>query len=154
MRVCLLSLVSLIKSGFGFSSCDDGLNIMYGGNAFGHAALKNDFLVLDLDDHYNNSYSGFVSHFNFDYETIKWHARLGYIGQDRISRLAKEGLLDQLTKVELPRCELCLTGKATAKSFDRASRPSSPLKLIHSNICVSMNVKARHGAFYFFHFRR
>ena len=55
VRIYLLSLVSLMKSGFGFSSCPDGLNIMYGGNVFGHATLKNDFLVLDLDNCYNNS---------------------------------------------------------------------------------------------------
>ena len=39
-----------MKSGFDFSSCLDGLNILYGGNVFGHATLRNDFLVLDLDE--------------------------------------------------------------------------------------------------------
>ena len=114
---------------------------------FGHATLRNDFLVLDLDESYNNSHSVFVSHFNSDLESIKWHARLRHIGQDRMSRLAKEGLLDQLAKVKLPRCESCLAGKATAKPFGKASRASSPLELIHSDIYGPMNVKARHGAF-------
>ena len=60
-----------MKSGFSFSSCPDGLNIMYGGNVFDHATLKNDFLVLDLDNCYNNSLSVFVSSFNSDSESIK-----------------------------------------------------------------------------------
>jgi len=152
VRTCLLSLVSLMKSDFGFSSCHDGLNILYCGNVFGHAALRNDFLVLDLDESYNNSHSVFISHLDSDLESIKWYARLGHIDQDRMSQLAKEGLLDQLTEVKLPRCESCLAGKATAKPFDKASRASSPLELIHSDICGPMNVKARHGAFYFLAF--
>jgi len=80
VRVCLLSSGSLMKSGFGFSSCVDGLNIMYYDNVFGHTTSKNDFLVLYLDDCYNNSHSAFVSHFGSDYESIKWHAALGHIG--------------------------------------------------------------------------
>jgi len=118
--VCLLCLVSL-KSSFSFSSCDDGLNIMHCSNVFGHATLKNDFLVLDLDDCYNNSPSAFVSHLDSNLESIKWHAGLGDIGKDRMRKLAK-GLLNYLTKVKLPRCESCLVGKVTAKPFGKASR--------------------------------
>jgi len=59
VQVCLLSLVSLMKSGFGFSSCLDGLEILYGANVFGRATLKNDFLVLDLNDSYNNTSPSF-----------------------------------------------------------------------------------------------
>ena len=74
LRSCLLSLVSLMKSGFRFSSCPDGLNILFDGNVFGHVSLMNDFLVLDLDDSYNNnnnSPSIFVSHFDPEFESIK-----------------------------------------------------------------------------------
>jgi len=59
-----------------------------------------------------------------------------------MSGLAKEALLDQLTKVKLPRCKSFLVGKATAKPFGKASRASSTLELIHSDICISMNVNA------------
>jgi len=153
VRICLLSLASLMKSDFSFSFCSDGLDILYGGNVFGHATLKSDFLVVDLDDSYNNnSPFVFVSHFDPNLESIKWHARLGHVGQDRMSRLLKEGLLDQITKVKLPRCESCLAGKATAKPFGKASTASSPLKAFHYDICGLMNVKARHGTFYFLPF--
>ena len=81
MQVCLLSLVALLKLGFSFNSSTNGLNIMYGGNVFGHATLK---LGSSAFVSYNDSFSDFV----------KWHARLGHIGQDRMNRLAKEGLLD------------------------------------------------------------
>ena len=141
-----------MKSDFGFCSFPDGLNIMYYGNVFGHATLKNNFLALDLDNCYDNSPSAFVSSFNSDSESAKWHARLGYISQDRMSRLAKEGLLDQLTKVKLPKYESCLADKTTVKPFGKASRASSPLELIHSYIRGPLNIKARHEAFYFLTF--
>ena len=51
-----------MKSGFSFSSCKDGLNIMLNGDVFGHASLINDFLVLDLDEIYNHSPLLFLSH--------------------------------------------------------------------------------------------
>ena len=48
---------------------------------FGHATLKNDFLVLDLDDCYNNkTSSAFASYSDSFSDSVKWHARLGHIG--------------------------------------------------------------------------
>jgi len=147
----LVSYVSLMKLDFHFVSRTDGLKILYGDNLFSHASLLDDFLVLDLDEHYysNNTSSFFVSSVDSNSDSVVWHARLGHIGQDRMARLAKEGLLGSLTKVRLPRCEPCLAGKATKKPFGKASRALSSLELIHSDICGPMNVKARNGAVYF-----
>ena len=125
------------------------MDLFYNGNLFGHATLKGDFIVLDLDNTYDNTSIAYVSYLDSNSESVKWHARLGHVGQDRMGRLAKEGLLDRLTRVKLPRCEPCLAGKATIKPFGKAMRASSPLELIHSDICGPMNVKARHGAIYF-----
>jgi len=51
-----------------------------------------------------------------------------------MGRLAKEGLLDQLTRVKLPRCEPRFAGKATIKPFRKVMRASSTLELIHFDI--------------------
>ena len=69
-----------------------------------------------------------------------------------MSKLAKEVLLDRLTKIKLPRCESYLAKRATAKLFGNASRASSHLELIHSNICKAMNVKRHHRPIYFLTF--
>ena len=84
---------------------------------------------MDLDNTYDNTYATCVSYFDYNFESIKWHARLGHVGQDRMGRLAKEGLLYRLTRAKLPRCELCLADNATIKPFSKAMRPSSPLEL-------------------------
>ena len=66
--------------------------------------------------------------------------------------LAKEGLLDQLSKVKLPRCESSPASNAATKNFGKVSSAPSPLELIHSDIYRPKNVKAHHGTFYFLTF--
>ena len=87
-----------------------------------------------------------------DNDSVIWHARLEYIGQDHLKRLTREGLLGSLVKVELPICEHCLTKKATRLPFDKTKRVTSKLQLIHSDICGPMNVRARHDTSYFITF--
>ncbi|XP_022899289.1 uncharacterized protein LOC111412586 [Olea europaea var. sylvestris] len=56
---------------------------------------------------------------DLDVDISVWHARLGHIGQKRMNRLAKERFLGSISK------------------------------LVHSDICGPINVRARHGASYF-----
>ena len=69
-----------------------------------------------------------------------------------MNRLAKEGLLGNLKKVELSACEHCLVGKTTRKPFGKGTRDEFPLQLIHLDICGLMKVRARHEAVYFITF--
>ena len=93
----------------------------------------------------NSSSSSFVN-------DVKWHARLGHIGQDRLKRLAKAGLLGSIDKIDLSVCEQCLAGKAMRLPFGKAKIACFPLELIHSDIGGPMNVRARHGGKYFITF--
>ena len=43
--------------------------------------------------------------------TYLWHLRLGHINLNRIGRLVKSGLLNELEDNSLPPCESCLEGK-------------------------------------------
>ena len=69
------------------------------------------FLILNIK-YYNNDSSIFLtlSDNAFD-NSIIWHATLGHIGQERMTRLAREGLMGSLTKVTLSTCEHCLVEK-------------------------------------------
>ena len=82
-------------------------------------------------------------------DIITWHARLWHIWQDQLYRLTRAGLLGLLTKKELFVYEYCFAEKATKLPFGKAKRASSPLHLIHSDICGPMNVRARHRGNYF-----
>ena len=79
-------------------------------------------------------------------EILLWHARLGHIGQNRLKRLAKAGLLGPIEKIDLPVYEQCLAGKAKRLPFGKAKIATLPLELIHSDIFGPMNKRARHGA--------
>ena len=74
VRCSLVSFVSLMRIGFSFSFRTDGLDLFYNGNLFGHATLKGDFIVLDLDNTYDNTSAAFVFFFYSNYKFVKWHA--------------------------------------------------------------------------------
>ena len=57
-----------------------------------------------------------------------------------MNRLAKEGLLDRLTKVKLPKYESSLVGKATVKSCIGKTKSQRTYSLWH----LAMNLKERH----------
>ena len=96
----------------------------------------------------NLSYSMITSSHNSELDVNLWHARLGHIGQNRIDRLVKQGLLPNYDKVDMFICEHYLAGKATRKPFGKGTRANFPLQLVHFDICGPMNVRARHGASY------
>ncbi|TYJ98755.1 gag/pol protein [Cucumis melo var. makuwa] len=80
-------------------------------------------------------------------------AKLGHINLDRIGRLVKNGLLNDLEDDSLPPCESCLEGKMTKRPFTgKGHRAKQPLELIHSDLYGSMNVKVRGGFEYFISF--
>ena len=47
------------------------------------------------------------------------------------------------------RCEICVQGKTTRKSFPSITRTSEQLELIHSDVCDSNRVLTRGGRRYF-----
>ena len=89
MFLCIFCFVN--KDRFFFWFRPNSLNYFFNGNLFGRVALEGNFIILVLDNTYNSVSSAFVSYVNFDSEFVKWHARLGHVGQDRMSRLAREG---------------------------------------------------------------
>jgi hypothetical protein len=151
MRQDLLSVNVLLELGFCFGFHGRSVDIFLGSTCFGHAFISDDRLFhLDIDcSAYDSSFALLTQN---DHDEMNWHARMGHIGQDRMTRLTREGLLSPLTKVNLPTCEHCLAGKSTRKPFGKGIRATVPLELIHSDVCGLMNVKARHGASYFITF--
>ena len=84
---------------------------------YDHGFISNGFLILDIE-YFNNDSSVFLtSSDNASDNLFIWHARLSHIGQERMTRLAREGLMGNLTKVTLSTCEHCLVGKLKRKSF-------------------------------------
>jgi transposase InsO family protein len=146
----LLSVFTLLQLGYDFHLSLNGLDILLDDVIFGHGSICESLFKIDLFE--SSTSSTFVIDCNMTISSSTWHARLGHIGKDRMTRLAREGLLGPLAKVDVPICEPCLAGKACRKPFGKAMRATQPLELIHSDICGPMNVKARHSASYFLTF--
>ena len=57
--------------------------------------------------------------------------RLGYINLNRINRLVKEGILDDLVLQPMEVCESCLEGKMTKRHFPaKGNRTNALLELV------------------------
>ncbi|KAK2986484.1 hypothetical protein RJ640_001007 [Escallonia rubra] len=106
VRLNLLSVTALLDSGFSFIFRGNKLDIFLDDVLFGHGFRIDSLFQLDLIDS-QSSYS-YVVNDNIMNDSTTWHARLGHIGQDRMTRLAREGLLGPLAKVNLQTCEACL----------------------------------------------
>jgi transposase InsO family protein len=146
----LLSVFTLFQLGYDFHLSSNGLDILLDDVIFGHGSICESLFKINLFE--SSTSSTFIIDCNMTISSSTWHARLGHIGKDRMARLAREGLLGLLVKVDLPICEPCLAGKACRKPFGKAVRATQLLELIHSDICGPMNVKARHGVSYFLTF--
>ena len=143
----------LIKNGFYLNFHNTGVDLFLETNYYGSGYWDNGFIVFDLVSNNNVGFSLMTSFSSSsDNDVNVWHSRLGHIGQQRMNRLAKEGLLGPLKKVNLPTCPNCLEEKMKRKPFGKAIRAQIPLQLVHSDVCGPMNVRAKHGASYFITF--
>ncbi|KAL0309050.1 UNVERIFIED_CONTAM: Retrovirus-related Pol polyprotein from transposon TNT 1-94 [Sesamum radiatum] len=85
-----------------------------------------------------------IGHFARECTEPKKHVRLGHIGQERMTRLAREGLLGSLAKVNLPTCEPCMAGKARRKPFWKANRATQHLEFPRVNHMSYEILRAAH----------
>ena len=60
-----------MKIGFSFGFHADSLDLFYHGSLFGHVTLKGDFIILDLDNTYDNTSSTIVSYFDCNSAFVK-----------------------------------------------------------------------------------
>ena len=88
-------IVVLVKLGFKIVFEQDNVKLLLDNVVYGYGFLSYGFIVLDTIP-INKTTSIFVtgnSSSSSSVNDVKWHARLGHVGQDRLKRLAKAGLL-------------------------------------------------------------
>ena len=154
VRRNLVSVVVLVKLGFKIVFKQDYVKVLLENIVYGYEFMSNGFIVL-VTIPINKTTSVFVtgnSSSSYFVNDVKWHAKLGHIGQDCLKRLAKAGLLRSIDKIDLPVYEQCLVAKATRLPFGKAKRACFPLEFLHIDICGPMNVREKLGAQYFITF--
>ncbi|RVW63029.1 Retrovirus-related Pol polyprotein from transposon TNT 1-94 [Vitis vinifera] len=84
--------------------------------------------------------------------SILWHRRLGHISRERIERLVKEGILQNLDFTDFHVCVDCIKGKQTKHTKKGATRSNELLEIIHTDICGPLSVPCFTGEKYFITF--
>ena len=106
--------------------------------------------VLNNDILLNISKKRKESSFN---EAYLWHCRLGHIGEKRLHKLHKEGLLGHSNYEFYDTCESCLKGKMTKTPFaGQGVRVSELMGLVHTDVCGPMSTSTMNGFSYFITF--
>ena len=86
-------------------------------------------------------------------DSYLWHCRLGHINKNRISRLVREGILNDIDCESIKICKSCLLEKLTKLPFtEKGERAKEILGLIHTDVCGPMNTPATGGFSYFITF--
>ena len=81
-----------------------------------------------------------------------WYIRLGYINLNKINRLIKDGILDNLVLDPMLVCESCIEGNMTKSPFpSKGNRFDNLLELIHTDVCGPINIRAQCGYEYLHH---
>ena len=82
-----------------------------------------------------------------------WHQRLSHIGEDRINRMKKDGIISSLNPKPYPTCESCLRGKmAKLPLVGYGKKAIELLALVHTDVCGSFDVQVKDGYDYFITF--
>ena len=120
IRRNLASVTALLRLGYCLNFYENSVDIFHNTFYFGCGHIVDGFILLNTKnvEYYSGvCFSLFTQSSNDDLNVNVWHARLGHIGQERMNRLARDGLFGPITKVELSTCEYCLQGKATKKTI-------------------------------------
>ena len=72
--------------------------------------------------------------------SILWHKRLGHISRERIEKLVKEGILQNLDFTDFNVCVDCIKGKQTKHTKKGVTRSNELLEIIHTYICGPLSV--------------
>ncbi|CAL9126122.1 unnamed protein product, partial [Musa textilis] len=95
---------------------------------------------------------GLKRSFNNERSSTLWHRRLGHISKERIERLVKNNILEDLDFTDFDVCIDCIKGKQTKHTKKYATRSKELLEIIHTDICGPLHIPCFSGERYFITF--
>ncbi|CAL2268329.1 unnamed protein product [Prunus armeniaca] len=88
--------------------------------------------------------------------SIIWHRRLGHVNMDSLQLMQKQDMVIGLPEITSKKgvCEGCVLGKQCREAFPKetTTKASTPLELIHSDVCGPMQTTTKAGNCYFLTF--
>ena len=151
MNCNLLSAGTILDKGYEIKMKNDYAFIIKDNKLIVSAFREGKLFRLNLD--YSNSYANIAKSITSEDDITLWHYRLGHLGVENIRLLADgRGKGINISKdIQLDKvCEHYLYGGQHKLSFpNTATRASTILELIHTDICGPMNVTSVGGSRYF-----
>src|SRR5579871_5553553 len=145
----LLSTTIIIDKGFDIIMSKGEINIFKQNKLFAMTIREGNLFKLDLDFDLSTKIANYVT-INNDLTT--WHHQLGHISLKNIQLLAKRMAtgINILTNLNLNLYQYCIYEEQYKQPLNHpASRATKLLKLIHTDICGSMNTISIRGAKFF-----
>ena len=150
----LISVSRLVPFGYSFHFSETSFSLIYKSECVGNGILSDGLycIFLQNDTAHNSLHvqTGIKRCVVKEDSSTLWHRRLGHISIDRIKRLVNDGVLSTLDFTDFETCVDCIKGKQTNKSKRGATRSSTILEIIHTDIC-SLDMDS-HGQKYFISF--
>ena len=145
----VISVGQLAIEGYDFSIKKDILNIIVNDLSMMCGQLSSKIYILSWSVNVLCTPSKRPRLDNVD-DSYLWHCRLGHINKNRISRLVKEGILNDIGCESIKTYESYLLGKMIKSPFiEKGKRAKEILGLIHIDVCGPMNIAAMEGFSYF-----
>ncbi|XP_059073266.1 uncharacterized protein LOC131874064 [Cryptomeria japonica] len=149
----LLSVSQICDSGYNVSFSSQGCAIKNKSGkivATGLRTIGNVYNLLDSTDYENNVGMCLMGQVE---ENWLWHKRLGHVNFDNLVRISKNQNVRGLPILSKPLnivCKECLKGKQTKVSFkSKEHSSSSPLQLVHTDLCGPTRTQSINGEKYF-----
>ncbi|KAI3816586.1 hypothetical protein L1987_16288 [Smallanthus sonchifolius] len=138
----LVSVQKLDLDGYEVHHGHEKVTITLNSQVIGSGHLDGNLYKLELDDQFSESLLSYNINDNIrkrkrdlDTSSMLWHQRLGHISRDRMLRLVKDEVLPNLDFNDFEKCFECLKGKMVKGNKKGATRSSSLLEIIHTDIC-------------------
>lgn len=154
----LVSLSKLDRVGYSVLFNCGKLNLMFKSKVIGSGNLCDGLYKITLNPEFAQSLVTLHSNIGLKHgliterSSILWHRRLGHISRNRIEKLVKNGILENLDFTDFQICVDCIKRKQTKHTKKGATRSNELLEIIHTDICGPLNIPCLSGEKYFITF--
>lgn len=137
----LVSLSKLDVCGYSVVFDCQKLNIMINKVIVGFGVLCDGLYKISLNYEFaqslltSQSEVGLKRSLTNENSSMLWHRRLGHISKERLEKLVKSGVLENLDFTDFHICVNCIKGKQIKHKQKGATRSKELLELIHTDIC-------------------
>ena len=154
----LISLSRLDVDGYTFSIGNKCFSLFKNLSIVGSGTLCDGLYKLKLNNHFAETLM--ILHPKVrtkrslitEMSSFLWHKRLGHIFKERIQRLVKDGILENIDFTDLGVYVDCIKGKQTKHTKKGATRSTNLLEIIHTDICRPFTTSCFGGEKYFITF--